>query len=343
MNAERRRVVICEPVRTEAQTLRRLFDSGPSLDVVGVRETAESVISSLPSLEPDLLVINSVLPGMTGLHAVEQIMSTTPLPILVLVPGDDGTASEALAAGAMEAQPKAGLIGLDPASAEAASLRRRLVILSNAPAIRHPRARLRPTPKHCPQAREVAAIGVCASTGGPQALAKILSGLRTGYPVPILVVQHIAAGFAEGLRTWLAGVIELPVGLAADRMPLQPGVWIAPPEAHLLVDAAGRELRLDDRTDGTVHRPSGDILFESMAHAFGRATAGVVLTGMGRDGAQGVRTIRGRGGITIAQDPASAAIFGMPRAAAESGAELVLCPDEIARQLAALKPRGGSA
>lgn len=336
----RRRLVICEPVRAEAQALRRLFDAGPSLAVVGIRETAEAAISSLSTLDPDLLVISSSLPGMTGIHAVEQIMSTAPLPILVLVGGDDDSAAaEAVSAGAVEAQPKQHLIGLDPGSAEATSLRRRLVTLSNAPVIRHPRARLRSRPRHRPESREVAAVGFCASTGGPQALAKILSGLPSSYPVPILVVQHIAAGFAEGLCSWLGSVIDLPVALAGDGMPLRPGVWIAPPEGHLVVDPAGRELRLDTRTVGSVHRPSGDFLFESMARAFGPAAVGVVLTGMGRDGAQGVHAIRGRGGVTLAQDSASAAIFGMPKAAAESGAQLVLSPEEIVGQLAALRPR----
>jgi chemotaxis response regulator CheB len=180
-------------------------------------------------------------------------------------------------------------------------------------------------------------ICVCASTGGPPALAAMLADLPATFPIPIIIVQHIAAGFVESFARWLDGEVPLPVRLAVAGARPAPGIWIAPERAHLALDRAGRFVR-DERDDAGPHRPSGDVLLQSLATSAHRNGVAVVLTGMGRDGADGLGAVRAAGGLTIAQDEATSAVYGMPRAAAEQGAELILPPDEIALCLRTLRP-----
>jgi two-component system chemotaxis response regulator CheB len=331
------RVLICEDSRTYAAGLRRLLEHDGEFDVVGVCSTAEEAIASLARLEPDLLTMDIELPGMSGLEAVEEIMSVRPVPILVLsghVGRTTENAAAALAAGALEAVAKDDLDLREPEGAAATAFRRRLAVLSRARVIRHPRGRLKKRASTSP-GRTVAVVGICASTGGPQVLASLLAALPAQYPIPVLVVQHISAGFTEGLATWLDRTVRISVRVA-EAGPLGPGVWIAPEGAHLKLDRLGA-LALDRRTVRGHHRPSGDILFESIADSVGDAGVAVVLTGMGRDGAAGAAALRARGGLAVAQDEASSAVYGMPKVAAERGADLVLPPAEIGDLLVGLR------
>jgi two-component system, chemotaxis family, protein-glutamate methylesterase/glutaminase len=178
-------------------------------------------------------------------------------------------------------------------------------------------------------------IGICASAGGPAALADVLGRLPSGFAIPILVVQHMTPGFLGQMVTWLDKHLALPVGLAGDGQQLAPGVWFAPDGTHLKLEAT-RRLRLDPASLPGNHRPSGDVLLASLARVAGAQAVAVVLTGMGRDGAAGLAAVAGAGGRTIAQDEHSSGVYGMPRAAAESGAKTVLCPVAIGDELAAL-------
>jgi two-component system chemotaxis response regulator CheB len=332
------RVLVCEDSSTYAAALRRLLQQDKTIEVVSICTSAEAAIAALPGVAPDLVTMDIELPGMSGLEAVEQIMSTYPVPILVIssfTGRGRAQAAAALAAGALEAVGKEDLSLRAPGSEAAVAFRRRVQILAGAQVIKHPRAQLRQPGagtvlplKH----RPVAAIGVVASTGGPQALLTVLSGLPADFRVPLLVVQHIAAGFTAGLAVWLDGAVPLRVGLASPGSSLEPGVWIAPEGAHLFVRPDG-SLMLDRHTEAGAHRPSGDVLLRSIADWAGSAAVGVILSGMGSDGAGGVDAIRSAGGVTIAQDEESSAIYGMPRAAAEHGADLVLPIAEIAPAL----------
>jgi two-component system chemotaxis response regulator CheB len=175
-------------------------------------------------------------------------------------------------------------------------------------------------------------VGICASTGGPQALAALLSGIPASYPLPILVVQHVAAGFIDGLARWLDDVVPLPVRIAEQGATAEPGVAVAPDGAHLVLQPGGTFL-LDRRSPAGSHRPSADVLLASIAKSSMSAGIGVVLTGMGRDGAAGLEAIREAGGLTIAQDEETSAVYGMPREAARRGAKLILALDDIAAVL----------
>jgi two-component system, chemotaxis family, protein-glutamate methylesterase/glutaminase len=342
--AGKTRVLICEDSRTYAAALRRLLEHDGSIEVVGVHGTAEAALAALPSERPDLITMDLDLPGMGGLEAVEHIMSVQPVPLLVISshvgPGRAQTAA-ALAAGALEAIAKDDLDLAAVDGAAGAAFRRRVHVLAGARLIRHPRARLRrrvTLPRASRRREPAEVIGVVASTGGPQALVYLLGQLPADFSVPLLVVQHIAAGFTAGLATWLDGAVPIRVQLADEDTPLAPGVWIAPEDAHLIV-GPDRTLALDRRTRSGLHRPSGDMLLASLAERAGPAGVAVVLTGMGTDGARGIAAVRAAGGLTIAQDEESSAIYGMPKAAAENGVELVLPLDEIAPTLAALGSR----
>jgi len=333
------RVLVCEDSRTYAAALSRTLAHDGDIQIVGISPTAEDAIARLTETAPDLVTMDIELPGMSGLEAVEQIMSVRPVPILVLSShvGHGSTAGSALAAGALDALAKDDLDLHDPGGPAAGVLRQRVRLLSRARVIRHPRARLangrRPAAS---SVREASVVAICASTGGPQALSALFAALPASFPIPILVVQHITAGFIEGFARWLDSAVRLPVAMASEGQRATPGIWIAPDGAHLLLGRYGR-LALDRETVSGPHRPSGDALFASVAEQAGAHGAAVVLTGMGRDGAEGLAAVRRVGGFTIAQDEKTSAVFGMPRAAAQEQPDLVLPLDRIPRALAALK------
>lgn len=336
------RVLICEDSQTYAAALQRLIEHNLELDVVGVSRSGEEAIAAVARLSPDLVTMDIELPGMPGLEAVERIMSAKPTPILVLsgcVDASSQTSAAALAAGALDALAKDSIDLRDPASPAAAAFRRRLTMMSTTRVIRHPRGRGRRTDTRADvSTRPARAIGVCSSMGGPHALLELLGALPCTFSLPILIAQHISAGFAEGLARWLDSSVELPVRLVHGGEHPTDGVWLAPDDAQLELAANGT-LALRPPMVGDRNIPSGDVLLQSLATVLGRDSASVVLTGMGRDGAVGTAAVRAAGGFTIAQDEATSAIYGMPRAAAEGGVDCVLPLTEIATELQRLRIR----
>jgi two-component system chemotaxis response regulator CheB len=335
------RVLICEDSRTYAAALGRVLEYDGDIAIEGVCATAEEAVSALPRVRPDLLTMDVGLPGMGGIEAISEIMSTHPVPILVLsvhVSHGNELAAAARAAGALEVIAKDDLDVLNPAGEAAGALRQRVRILGRARVIRHLRAGLGGVPGAAGghgKARRVSVIGMCASVGGPHALRDVLGRLPADYPIPILVVQHIAAGFTDGLAQWLDSAIPSPVALAVHGAPATPGVWVAPEGAHLRLSAPGM-LILDSDTSAGQHRPSADVLLRSIAEAAGRAGVAVVLSGMGKDGAAGAAAVRRAGGLAMAQDERSSAVFGMPKSAIDLGVTIVLSPEGIAACLLGL-------
>lgn len=335
------RVLVCEDSRAYAAALHRTLEYDGDIEVLEVCGTAEQAIAALPRVEPDLVTMDVELPGMDGLEAVGEIMSSRPVPILVLSAhvghgGDDAAA--ALAAGALDALAKDDLDLSDPAGAAAAAFRHRVKVLGRARVIRHPLARLVARPESRADGRRASVVGVCASLGGPQLLMFLLKALPADYPIPILIVQHMAAGFTEGLARWLDQAVDITVRLAEPGTPAAgPGAWLAPDGAHLTLTGTGR-LALDRQTVAGRHRPSGDVLLASIAVAAGRTGVAVVLSGIGSDGAAGAAAVRSKGGLAIAQDEDSSAVFGMPKAAIDLGVGVVLSPSRIAACLLGLQP-----
>jgi len=333
------RVLVCEDSRVYAVALRRMLEYDGDIEVLAVCGTAEEALAALPRLQPDLVTMDVELPGMSGVDAVGEIMGSRPVPILVLSTyadfGNDKAAA-ALVGGALDAIAKDDLDLDDPAGTAGATFRQQVIKLSQARVIRNPQGRPSPVTAATGSARRAAAIGVCASAGGPEMLMFLLTALPDDYPVPLLIVQHMAAGFTDGLVRWLDRAAGMPVRTAADGTRAGPGAWIAPHGADLTLTSSGH-LALGRRTVAGPHRPSGDLLLQSIAEAAGRNGVAVVLSGMGPDGAAGAAAVQRAGGLAIAQDEKSSAVFEMPRAAIDRGVTTVLSPGEIAGQLRGLR------
>jgi two-component system chemotaxis response regulator CheB len=328
------RVVVVEDSIVQRAKLVEVLESDGDIEVVGEATTAVEAIALVASLGPDVVTLDLNIPDGGGQYALEQIMANTPTPILVLSStvsdGSSAPAVEALVAGAMLAVPKPTRWTAD----FEAELRRSVRIIRNVPVIRHMRGRLRAAPTAPPRTpmsspsnsaqrggTETAGscvVAIAASTGGPPALATVLEGLAN-IEAPVLIVQHIHPDFVPGLVEWMARVSPLEVVVARPGQALRRGcVYIAPGGTHLHV---GRDWKIElVHTPATVHRPSADELFESIARRAGNKGVGVLLTGMGEDGAAGLAAMRQSGARTIAQDEATCAVYGMPRAALLLGA-----------------------
>ena len=336
------RVLIVDDSLSVRAVLRRFLSRAPDLEVVGEAEDGAAAVEAAAALGPDVILMDLQMPVVDGYTAIERIMANRPTPIVVLssLANRDAmtTGFEAIRRGALEVLPKPE----DPASWEqlAASLAATVRELAGATVASAPSAavgaRLARAPSAAPSPHDLRWVAVGASTGGPAAVRALLAELPPDPPVSVLVVQHIAAGFEPGFADWLARELRADVRLAQDGEAPQSGaVRIARAGAHLLLEPDGA-LRLDaQRPPRAGHRPSIDELFLSCAASCPRQTAGVLLTGMGQDGAEGLLALRQAGGLTMAQDEASAVVFGMPRVALERGAaELALPPRELGRTLA---------
>jgi len=320
------RIVICDDSPTYSAALTGFLECDPDLRVVAVYSDCEELMRGLPATCADIVTMDIELPGMDGVSGTKRIMDWRPTPIVVLSayagPGSAPVVA-ALAAGALDAIDKSA-IRLDNTSAPSSvALRRRIKLLAGTRATSFPASSRRPPPASHATTRTATVVGIGASTGGPAALKHVLDRLPAQFPLPVLVVQHISAGFTEGLVTWLDGEVALPVRLAVHGQRTGRGVWVAPAGAHLRLRPGGN-LSLEACAEPTAHCPSADVLLTSLAETESAGAVSVVLTGMGRDGAAGTAAVRAAGGLTIAQDEASSVVYGMPRAAAERGAAMIL-------------------
>ncbi len=326
------RVLVADDSELFRELLSRVIADEPGFEVVAVAADGNAAASLARSLKPDVITMDLNMPDADGFSGIARIMAETPTPILVLTANrEEAVGFRALSLGALDLLEK-------PQAATDLSdygrlLRSRLRLLAGVKVIRHVRGlreRAAAMPRVASRA-ELVVIG--ASLGGPRALATLLRNLPPAFPVPIAIVQHIADGFTEGLASWLAGEARLDVHEARDGETLAAGrVVLAPTGRHLLVGDGF--VRLSDAPPVETFKPSVTPLFLSAARAYGARVCGVILTGMGRDGAEGLKAIHDAGGATLAQDEATSAVFGMPRAAIEVGAvDRVLPLDEIPRTL----------
>lgn len=342
------RVLLVDDSPIVLRILQRVLSRSPEIQVVGTAADGREALELVLSLNPDVICTDLYMPVMDGLEFTREVMANYPRPILVLsVAVEPGSPNifRLLEAGAVDiySKPRDILnVDMDKLAHELASKIRILagvhVFRRNNNARGAPVAKLAPKPTVMPRPQTpVRMVVIGASTGGPQALHEILAHLPASFPVPIVCVQHIGSNFLSGMVTWLAEVSPLPVRKAVHGETPQAGmVYFAPEDAHLELDDGGRfVLSLAAPLDG--HRPSVTITMRAAARCFGAGAVGVLLTGMGRDGAEGMASIAAAGGITIAQDEDSSVIYGMPKVAVELGAVQHILPlEQIAPALEAL-------
>ncbi len=334
------RVLLVDDSPSFRALARATMGAFPELVLAGEASDGLEAVERAIALAPDVIVMDVQMPGIDGLEATRRIMARAPAPVVIVSttsPGDVHVSVRALGAGALAALPKPPGIGQPGHEAAWRALWRTVRSMAEVRVVRRWRrdsvsAEL--TPER--PARRPEAVAMAASTGGPAALAAVLAALPADLAAPVLVVQHIAAGFVPGLARWLDSASPLTVKVAEDEEPLVAGhVYVAPTDRHLEVDAARRVARLGAGPARGGFRPSASVLFESVARAWGEAAMGVILTGMGRDGVDGLRVLRGAGGRVVAQDEATSVVYGMPGAAVREGAaDYVLGLPSIARFLA---------
>jgi two-component system chemotaxis response regulator CheB len=326
------RVLVADDSPLVREIVTNLLESDTSFRVVGQAASGDEAAALADKLRPDVITMDLAMPGSDGFAGIGRIMAQTPTPILVLSSNrEEVKGFRALSLGALDLLEKP----QDPSlGAFGNELRSRLRLLSTVPVIRHPRglkdSQAAALPAGRPRA-EVVVIG--ASLGGPKALATVLRGLPRTFPAAIAVVQHIADGFTMAFTRWLGLETGFKVIEASGGEALEPGVvLVASSHKHLVL--RGGTVALNDGPPLHGFRPSVSALFRSAAECYGARACGVMLTGMGDDGADGLLQLRKAGALTVAQDEASCAVFGMPRAAIELGAvERVLPLDEIPRAL----------
>lgn len=333
-SGERAGVLVVDDSSLLRAILKDIIDGSDELHVVGEAATGYEAIRLVHQLDPDLVTLDLEMPDLDGLDALGYIMSEAPRPVVVVSAHVEKGAEPALRAldyGAVE-------VVVKPATIDREDLGARLLnALRAARVARLTNLRFRPLEEgagrlpipdvHGRPATH--AVGIAASTGGPRALAELVPALPAELPAAVLVVQHMPPVFTRSLAARLDGAGPLRIAEAEDGEPLVRGrVYMAPGGRHLVVerDAFGVVARLVDRPTRWGVRPSADLLFTSLAAHFGPRSLGVVLTGMGRDGAEGLRAIREVGGWTIAQDEATSVIWGMPRVAGRWAHEVLPLP-----------------
>jgi len=325
------RVLVADDSPTVRLMLCRMLEKDPDIKVVGTAGDGREAIEQVEALEPDLVTMDVNMPVLDGLSAIEHIMAYNPVPILVVssVVGKENTANaaSALGAGAVDVICKPTPSSLEDFDSIGSDLRVRIKMLSRVRVITHPRARLLDQAIDHPASaasrekstdgNRIVAIG--SSTGGPQALQRILCSLPAAFKAGVVIVQHIAPGFTDGLIEWLSGSTNLKIVKGSDGLKIEPGVVVIAPDGIHMTVTSGERIKLIERQMPGPHKPSVDVLLESVADVYGDHAVGVILTGMGRDGAQGIKAIHERGGRTIAQDRNTSVIFSMAKEAIKLG------------------------
>lgn len=328
------RVLIVEDSRTQRELLVRMLQAAQGFEVAGTASNGAEAVDATRRLHPDVIAMDINLPVMDGYEATKEIMHHYPTPVVMIssdTSDDERRSMQALAAGALAVLHKPqSLLAPGSAGGDNGMLLRTLRLMADVHVVtRYPTRQARSTSKVVAAPAETSEpqiVAIAASTGGPAALQMVLSGLGADFPLPILVAQHITPGFTRSLAEWLNTVVPLPVQIATPNQRLAPGhIYLAPDEQQLSVGVRGY-IALRSPMPLERYCPSADVLFHSVAGAYGARALGVVLTGMGDDGAAGLLALRTAGSYTLAQDEASCVVYGMPRAAVALGAVIQVEP-----------------
>jgi len=349
------RVVVVDDSPIARGLLKSLLEADGDIEVVAQAVDGDAALLRIADLRPAIATIDLDMPGVGGLELIERIMATTPIPLIVVTGKELGSelVGQAVRRGALGVAKK-------PAPGKGKELRDEVRRLARVPVVRHvgPRARARapspdapsrpktpvtpaaPTPARTlardagsrpktpvtPRPVPVPIVGIAASAGGPTAVASVLRALPPDLPACVAVVQHLPRGYTPHFARYLAQNTRLRVVIGKGRIGPEPGlVVVAPDDAHLVASFGGW---LSDSSEAPVagHRPSATVFFRSLARWLAHSAVGVVLSGIGSDGAEGLADLRAAGAVTIAQDQATAAVYGMPKAARDAGAAMHVTP-----------------
>ena len=330
------RVLIVDDSAFVRKALLRIFETEPSIEVVGAARNGREALEQALSLRPDVVTLDIMMPVMDGLETLKALMERYPVPVLILSQFTHEGAELTLKApelGAMDFVDKSSKSLMDFLSLEAEIIGKVKALANNRPKtlISEPGVLSGYGSRGL-----VDAVAIGASTGGPPALHMILEKLPAETRFAILVVQHMPKGFTAPLAERLDKTCAIRVKEAEDGDRVEPGLaLVAPSGMHMKISDSlqgrGKQkgVKLDPEPRDLIHKPSVDVLFRSVAENYGRRSMGVILTGMGADGAAGMKEIKRKGGVTLAQDEATSVIFGMPKVAINSGVvdKVVSLPD----------------
>ncbi|WP_412460604.1 chemotaxis response regulator protein-glutamate methylesterase [Pseudomonas sp. SC11] len=336
------KIAIVNDMPMAVEALRRALAFEPAHEVVWVAGNGEEAVRKCAELTPDLILMDLIMPVMDGVEATRRIMAETPCAIVIVTVDRKQNVHrvfEAMGHGALDVVDTPALGAGDAREAAAPLLRKILNIGWLIGQQRSSAARSLDAPARNPASR-CALVAIGSSAGGPAALEVLLKALPRDFPAAIVLVQHVDQVFAAGMAEWLSGVSGLPVRLAREGEPPQPGqVLLAGTNHHIRLLQNG-QLAYTAEPVNEIYRPSIDVFFESVARFWRSEAVGVLLTGMGRDGAQGLKLMREQGFLTIAQDQQSSAVFGMPKAAAAIQAAVEIRPlERIAGRLVEIFPK----
>ena len=350
------KVLVADDSQVARMLLVHLLESDPQIRVIGAVADGQSALDFVNENRPDVVLMDIHMPSMDGFEATRRIMETQPVPIIICS-ATTNSREMAITFRLMEAGAVACVekpVAREHSEFEqlVANLLQTVKLMSEVKVVRRwPRSRLASAPATVarsaelkPAPAEIRVIGIGASTGGPPLLQTILAGLSKDFPAPILVVQHIALGFLPGLAEWLNQTTGLRIHIASYGISPLPGhVYLAPDDFHMGLSASGRILLTKEEPENGL-RPAVSYLFRSLAEACGPNALGVLLSGMGRDGAAELKLMKDKGAITIAQDHESSVVHGMPGVAIElGGATHVLPADKISDALLTLVNRRNGA
>jgi two-component system chemotaxis response regulator CheB len=354
MNGEKVRVLIVEDSFVCAEIIKQILETDKEIEVIGIAKNGEEAIKIVSELKPDIITMDIHMPKMNGLEATEYIMAYHPTPIIVVSSSihdrDTHLAFEAISAGALDVLEKPDPVIWENFAQVGTELINKVKFLSKVKVITHVRgkkklrkiaalkqepAKIDETKKFLNRVFEIPGIVViAASTGGPQAIGKIVSSLPKNYPLPVVIGQHLAEGFIGGFAEWLSSISKMPVRIAQHHEEIKHStIYVCPVKKNTIIVEPGVFELVPPRPEDIYH-PSLDLLVSTAAGTFKMNTIGVILTGMGSDGAKGMKRVHDLGGHTIAQDKETSTVFGMPKAAIDLGAINEVLPlDDIGEKL----------